>query len=134
MIDKKEFLFEYEKMFGKGPEYFKNIAVLNRCKKANSPLIDENKIERQEEAFERMAFETGEERDLLKYVFTHHFEPCDVCVNRKNAENDDCEMDCNICGVCNCPCKNCWISGADENFVLDAEFVKEKIRKEKENG
>lgn len=93
-----------------------------------------NLMEHREETFERMAFEAGEERDLFKFIFTHHFEPCDVCVNRKNAENDDCEMDCNICGVCNCPCKNCWISGADENFVLDAEFVKEKIRKEKENG
>lgn len=85
-----------------------------------------------EETFERMAFEAGEERDLLKYVFTHHFEPCDVCVYRNR--ECDCENDCDVCGEINCPCKNCWISGSNENFVLDAEFVKEKIRKEKENG
>ena len=91
-----------------------------------------NLMEHQEETFERMAFEAGEERDLLKYVFTHHFEPCDVCVYRNR--ECDCENNCDVCGEINCPCKNCWISGADENFVLDAEFVKEKIRKEKENG
>lgn len=94
-----------------------------------------NLMEHREETFERMAFEAGEERDLFKFIFTHHFEPCDVCVHRKNCEEaENYENECDICGEINCPCKNCWISGADENFVLDAEFVKEKIRKEKENG
>ena len=88
-----------------------------------------NLMEHQEETFERMAFEAGEERDLLKYVFIHHFEPCDVCVHRKN----DCDDECDFCNECKCPCKNCWIGGADENFVLDAELIKSEIRKGEEN-
>ena len=73
------------------------------------------------------------ERDLLKYVFTHHFEPCDVCVHRKNCDAAErCENECDICGAINCPCLNCWYGGADENFVLDTEFVESKIRKDEE--
>lgn len=89
-------------------------------------------IKKQEETFKGLAFKLAEEREHLKYVFTHHFEPCDVCVYRNR--ECDCENECDVCGEINCPCKNCWISGSDENFVLDAEFFKEKIRKEKENG
>lgn len=85
------------------------------------------------ETFERMAFRIKEERDALLFLFTHGFEPCDVCLHRKEAEKENCEMDCNICGLCNCPCKNGWIGGHDENFVLDMEFVNEKMRKEKED-
>ena len=95
-------------------------------------IIDPLKFEKAEDVFERMSFESTKERDLLKYVFTHHFEPCDVCVYRKGAEDPDCELECDVCGKCECPCINCWISGADENFVLDAEFVESKIRKDEE--
>lgn len=97
-------------------------------------MIDEIELlKKHEETFERMAFKLAEERDILKYVFTHHFEPCDVCVYRKNCEKAEmCENECDICGEINCPCYNCWFGGVDENFVLDAEFVKEKIRREKE--
>lgn len=90
--------------------------------------------EHRAETFERMAFEIKEERDALLFLFTHGYGTCDVCINRKEAEKENCEMDCNVCGLCICPCKNCLVNGHDTNFILDLEFVKEKMQKERKEN
>lgn len=134
LLNSEDILRRYEEKYGRHADWFKLSVLLADMPEAEEPATLEalEKAWHEEKAFERMAFEAAEERDLIKFAFCGGYDTCNICTNAEENENcEESDCDCSRCGYLNCVCKKCIENGNSE-FILDVEKAKYLREKEKE--